>query len=56
VTQLPARGTLVPMLGLPDAISACLFDLDGVLTTTAELHARAVRTPPPHAAVFEDAP
>ena len=29
------------MLGLPDAISACLFDLDGVLTTTAELHARA---------------
>jgi beta-phosphoglucomutase family hydrolase len=29
------------MLGLPDAIAACLFDLDGVLTTTAELHARA---------------
>jgi beta-phosphoglucomutase family hydrolase len=29
------------MLGLPDAITACLFDLDGVLTTTAELHARA---------------
>ena len=29
------------MLGLPDTISACLFDLDGVLTTTAEVHARA---------------
>ncbi len=29
------------MLGLPDTIKACLFDLDGVLTTTAELHARA---------------
>jgi beta-phosphoglucomutase family hydrolase len=29
------------MLGLPDAITACLFDLDGVLTKTAELHARA---------------
>lgn len=29
------------MLGLPDTIGACLFDLDGVLTTTAELHARA---------------
>jgi beta-phosphoglucomutase-like phosphatase (HAD superfamily) len=28
------------VLGLPDGISACLFDLDGVLTTTAELHAR----------------
>jgi beta-phosphoglucomutase family hydrolase len=29
------------MLGLPDDISACLFDLDGVLTKTAEVHARA---------------
>jgi beta-phosphoglucomutase family hydrolase len=29
------------MLGLPDAIAACLFDLDGVLTKTAEVHARA---------------
>ena len=26
-------------LGLPDAVHACLFDLDGVLTPTAELHA-----------------
>jgi beta-phosphoglucomutase family hydrolase len=29
------------MLGLPDAIRACLFDLDGVLTPTAKLHAAA---------------
>jgi beta-phosphoglucomutase family hydrolase len=29
------------MLGLPDAIEACLFDLDGVLTQTAEMHAAA---------------
>ena len=29
------------MLGLPDAISACLFDLDGVLTRTAVVHAAA---------------
>jgi len=28
-------------LRLPEAISACLFDLDGVLTRTAELHAAA---------------
>lgn len=28
-------------LRLPDAISACLFDLDGVLTRTVELHAAA---------------
>lgn len=28
-------------LGLPDSIRACLFDLDGVLTDTATLHARA---------------
>ncbi|HEU4657967.1 MAG TPA: beta-phosphoglucomutase family hydrolase [Capillimicrobium sp.] len=29
------------MLGLPDPIAACLFDLDGVLTRTAVLHAEA---------------
>jgi beta-phosphoglucomutase family hydrolase len=29
------------MLGLPDHIEACLFDLDGVLTSTAEVHAKA---------------
>ncbi|MEY9964719.1 beta-phosphoglucomutase family hydrolase [Streptacidiphilus sp. MAP12-16] len=28
-------------LGLPDAIQACLFDLDGVLTRTATVHAAA---------------
>ncbi|MGA9856209.1 MAG: beta-phosphoglucomutase family hydrolase [Solirubrobacteraceae bacterium] len=26
------------MLGLPDGITACLFDLDGVLTQTAKVH------------------
>jgi beta-phosphoglucomutase family hydrolase len=30
-----------PGLGLPDGISACLFDLDGVLTQTAKIHAKA---------------
>ena len=29
------------MLGLPDTIRACLFDLDGVLTDTASVHKRA---------------
>ncbi len=29
------------MLGLPDAVTACLFDLDGVLTDTAAVHNRA---------------
>ena len=29
------------MLGLPDRITACLFDLDGVLTQTAVVHAAA---------------
>ncbi|HWW90266.1 MAG TPA: beta-phosphoglucomutase family hydrolase [Solirubrobacteraceae bacterium] len=29
------------MLGLPDEVSACLFDLDGVLTKTAKVHAAA---------------
>jgi beta-phosphoglucomutase family hydrolase len=28
-------------LGLPDGVTACLFDLDGVLTKTAAVHARA---------------
>ncbi len=28
-------------LGLPDAITVCLFDLDGVVTQTATVHARA---------------
>ena len=29
------------MLGLPTAVRACLFDLDGVLTQTAKVHAAA---------------
>ncbi len=29
------------MLGLPDGVKACLFDLDGVLTKTAKVHAAA---------------
>jgi beta-phosphoglucomutase family hydrolase len=29
------------VLGLPDGVSACLFDLDGVLTQTAKVHAAA---------------
>ncbi|HEY4826317.1 MAG TPA: beta-phosphoglucomutase family hydrolase [Solirubrobacteraceae bacterium] len=29
------------MLGLPDGITTCLFDLDGVLTQTAKVHAKA---------------
>jgi beta-phosphoglucomutase family hydrolase len=29
------------MLGLPDGVTACLFDLDGVLTQTAKVHSKA---------------
>ena len=29
------------MLGLPDGVLACLFDMDGVVTQTATLHAAA---------------
>jgi beta-phosphoglucomutase-like phosphatase (HAD superfamily) len=29
------------MLGLSEGISTCLFDLDGVLTQTAKVHAAA---------------
>jgi beta-phosphoglucomutase family hydrolase len=29
------------VLGLPDGITTCLFDLDGVLTETAKVHAKA---------------
>jgi beta-phosphoglucomutase family hydrolase len=31
----------VTALGLPDQVQACLFDLDGVLTQTAKVHAAA---------------
>ena len=29
------------MFGLPDGVSACLFDMDGVVTQTAVVHAAA---------------
>jgi beta-phosphoglucomutase-like phosphatase (HAD superfamily) len=29
------------MLGLPDEVTTCLFDLDGVVTQTAKVHAAA---------------
>jgi beta-phosphoglucomutase family hydrolase len=32
------------VLGLPDSMRACLFDMDGVLTETATVHARAWKT------------
>ena len=32
------------MLGLPTGVDACLFDLDGVLTQTAKVHAAAWKT------------
>ena len=43
-TSSPARPRATASgtrLGLPSAVRACLFDLDGVLTHTAELHAEA---------------
>jgi beta-phosphoglucomutase family hydrolase len=36
----PVRYNL-EVLGLPDGVDACLFDLDGVLTETAKVHAAA---------------
>jgi beta-phosphoglucomutase family hydrolase len=40
---MPDRGAgnVVRVLGLPDSISVALFDLDGVLTSTAVLHCSA---------------
>jgi len=35
------NGMAETRLGLPGSIHACLFDLDGVLTETATLHAKA---------------
>lgn len=32
------------MLGLPEKVHACLFDLDGVLTDTASVHTKAWKT------------
>jgi len=37
---VPAAAT-TPTLGLPPHIAACLFDLDGVITQTATVHAQA---------------
>lgn len=34
-------GTLEAVMGLPDSVTACLFDLDGVLTSTAVVHRKA---------------
>src|SRR5574337_936629 len=33
-----------PVLGLPETVHACLFDLDGVLTDTASVHTKAWKT------------
>jgi beta-phosphoglucomutase-like phosphatase (HAD superfamily) len=41
-SRRPPRTDTVPLvLGLPDGVTACLFDLDGVLTKTAAVHVRA---------------
>jgi beta-phosphoglucomutase family hydrolase len=39
LSMMPRHGALA--LGLPADVSACLFDLDGVLTQTARVHAAA---------------
>src|SRR3954468_9797241 len=40
--RVRAEGSRLPgMLGLPDGVNTCLFDLDGVLTQTAKVHAAA---------------
>jgi HAD superfamily hydrolase (TIGR01509 family) len=41
--RLSAPRATKRMLGLPDAVVACIFDLDGVLTASADLHAAAWR-------------
>ena len=38
---MPEHSSANASVGLPAGIRACLFDLDGVLTKTAELHAEA---------------
>lgn len=37
----PGNARLMTSLGVPEGITACLFDLDGVLTRTAVVHAAA---------------
>jgi len=39
--RLSAPPATLRMLGLPSSVHACIFDLDGVLTASAELHAAA---------------
>ena len=39
--QAHGRRTHSAMVGLPEGVRACLFDLDGVLTQTAKVHAAA---------------
>jgi beta-phosphoglucomutase-like phosphatase (HAD superfamily) len=39
--QAHKRRTHPAMVGLPDGVRACPFDLDGVLTQTAKVHAAA---------------
>jgi beta-phosphoglucomutase family hydrolase len=39
--MVDGRVTMVTVLGLPDGVTALLFDLDGVLTKTATVHAKA---------------
>jgi beta-phosphoglucomutase family hydrolase len=41
VTRPPRSPVTATRLDLPEGISACLFDLDGVLTQTAKIHAAA---------------
>jgi beta-phosphoglucomutase family hydrolase len=38
---MAVQGTVCPVLGLPHEVTACLFDLDGVLTQTQKVHAAA---------------
>lgn len=38
---MDGRVTMMTVLGLPDGVTALLFDLDGVLTKTATVHAKA---------------
>ena len=38
---IPTAEARFAVLGLPEQITACLFDLDGVLTDTASVHTRA---------------
>lgn len=41
VAWLAAPTVTARMLGLPGGVAVCVFDLDGVLTTSAEVHAAA---------------